>query len=486
MKRKPKLKQLWPLFALFGILILGISLRITLLETRDYWYDEAFTGVTVRQDFAEMNQIIVNDVHPPLYYWLLKGFTVLAGDGPTALRLFSVVFGVLTIILAFLAMRAWHKKSWTPAVLAAFVFAINPFLSNYSQEARMYTLLGFLILLAAILLQKARSSKNHLWWIGYGITAAAILYTHYLGFIFMVSFFLYDAWQQYKNHPGMKNLKKHLHWFAWAYSIPFVIGLTWIPSFLNQTSRQNSLGWVPNKLLHELPISLHIFLFGAPVGVAGVPPALGYRVDWLTVPTITFVLTLATTVLITYLTVKKKWSPITSFLGFMTAFPLIVTWLLQAVALQLYVERFLSGSAIFLILFFLSALMELPKKAYLYSAIGVYTVLVILIAPWNYQITFPRLSEYASQVIEKQEVVFSSPFDFTVARFYLGEDARNAIKLYNVNNPQEDLSGWAIISASDQLQTLPIETHSVITPQPQDFEGYTTIDTVHNFSILQK
>lgn len=484
--KEVSLKRLWPAFALVLILILGISLRIQGIDQRDYWYDEAFTAVTIRQEFPKMMEIITTDVHPPMYYWALSGWTEIAGTGVVALRLFSVAFGIGTIVLAFIALRMWFKKSWVPATLGALVFALNPFLANYSQEARMYTFLGFFLLLTAIFLWKARETKHWGWQLAYAFSATIAILTHYLGFIFIFSIALYDFWQQYKEHPSLKYWKTYSKWLICSYLVPLLGGLAWIPSFLKQTGRQNTLGWVPDASVSDIAISLHKFLFGSPVGVPGVPPALEYSVSWLSVPTISFLLTIFLSGSIVYLTVKKKWDPVLSFLGYMAAFPLLLTWSLQAVELQLYVERFLSGSAIFLLLFLIAAIWKISKHHYwIVVATATYAFLTIMIQPWTHQVSFPRLVQNANTVLPESEVIFSSPFDFTVGRFYLGEEKRRNLKLYNINNVNEDLSSWAIIDEGDQIFELPTSPHLLITPQPQDFPGYTILERVNQFAVMQ-
>jgi uncharacterized membrane protein len=483
---KPKLISLWPIFILVAAVIVGISLRISDIETRDYWYDEAFTGVTVRQPFAEMMRIVIADVHPPLYYWLLKGWSLVAGTSPIALRLFSVTFGVAMIVLAFFAMHQWYKRSWIPACAAAVVVAINPFFTNYSQEARMYTMLAVLLLAAAMLLTKSWETRSSYDRFAYGAFVLAILLTHYIGFVFVMGFVLADLWHLWTVHPSRRAFKAFLRESAYAYAVPFVGGLLWLPVFLRQAQNKPSLGWVPDAVLSHLPLSLHIFLFGAPVGVHGVPPALGYRVEWLTPSTVALLLTIMLTTLIVYLAVKQRFDRNLSFLAFMTFFPLALTWALQAAALQLYVERFLSGSALFLSLFLVLALAHLSKRDYLVALTGIYAFLVILIQPWDHKSSFPELTQTAQQFIDKTPIIFSSPFDFTVARFYLGEQDRHATRIYNVDAPNEDLSNWAIVEASDQISTLPTTSHIVITPDAHRFTGYQTIAEVNQFRVLKK
>lgn len=350
----------------------------------------------------------------------------------------------------------------------------------------MYTLLAFLLMAGAYFLTKSwenRSSQDRFF---YGLFVLAALLTHYVGFIFVLGFVLADFWQLWSIHPSRKTIKALLKDAAQAYAVPFLGGLLWLPVFIKQVQNQPSLGWVPTAPLSHLPESLHIFLFGAPVGVHGIPPALGYRVEWLTVPTVALVLTVAITTLIVYLVVGKKFDRNLSFLAFMTFFPLLLTWALQFVNMQLYVERFLSGTALFLCLFLVLALTHLPKRDLVLVAAGVYAFLVVLVQPWTYRNTFPSLAETARQASSSQSTVLSSPFDFTVVRFYLGEKDKHALRFYNVENPEESLATWAIIDEQDQIMQLPNTPHLLITAQPASFNGYETVAQVNQFSVLKK
>ena len=50
------------------------------------WFDEAFSAYLARFNIVEIAHFTSLDVHPPLYYWLLKGWTVLFGHSALALR----------------------------------------------------------------------------------------------------------------------------------------------------------------------------------------------------------------------------------------------------------------------------------------------------------------------------------------------------------------------------------------------------------------
>lgn len=475
-------QRMLPIIALVAVVVLGAVLRIVPLMQREYWYDESFTGVTVRQPLAQMMDIIVHDVHPPMYYWLLKGWTVVAGSTPLALRMFSVMFGVALIVLAYVAVRRWTKTSQWPAVAAALVLAINPFFVNYSQEARMYALLAFFLLLAALLLTISWQSKQVSVRLAYGLVLLVIVLTHYLGALFALALVFTDFCHRALTMRGVAT-RSHLRWLGAAYLVPLLGGIAWLPFMRLQAQAHSSLGWVPNVTFEHIPVALHVFLFGAPVGVPGVPPALGYRVEWLTVPAMSILLVIALTALVTWATIKKKWDATLAMLGFMAFVPLVVTWLLQRAGLQLFVERFLTGAAVFLVLFGVMALARFSKAKMLAAVTAIYCVIILLVQPWSYaEPVMPQLVHDLGA--EHETVVFTNAFDYTQGRFYLGEEQVDRLRVYNIDNPAESLAGWAMVKKGAQIAALPTESHLVVTTQPDRFTGYRVVKVVDGVSIL--
>lgn len=69
------------LISFLPILVLGIISRLNVLNNSSLWYDEAFSGIMVREDLNGIFSIIAQDrVHPPLYYLLLKLWTAIWGE----------------------------------------------------------------------------------------------------------------------------------------------------------------------------------------------------------------------------------------------------------------------------------------------------------------------------------------------------------------------------------------------------------------------
>ena len=75
---------------LWGEALLIIGFTIMLCFNYDVWLDEAFTGIFIRSNFYDMIKATAMDVHPPLYYVLLKLFAMVFGYHIPALKIFSV------------------------------------------------------------------------------------------------------------------------------------------------------------------------------------------------------------------------------------------------------------------------------------------------------------------------------------------------------------------------------------------------------------
>ncbi len=96
MRRKPP--ETW----LMGVLVAAAIVRLPFLASRSVWYDEASSWQTASFAWSEIWGSLQFNVHLPEYYYLLKLWMLAWGESVVALRLFSVLFGVLAIFGAYL------------------------------------------------------------------------------------------------------------------------------------------------------------------------------------------------------------------------------------------------------------------------------------------------------------------------------------------------------------------------------------------------
>ncbi|HEC34683.1 MAG TPA: hypothetical protein ENI37_08230 [Chloroflexi bacterium] len=144
-----------------AVLLLAFGLRTACLQSRALWYDEAFAVLYASLSPARMVYGTVTpaegagaaDVHPLLYYFLLHGWMELVGRSPLAARFLSVGLGMMSVALLW-RLAAWCFDRRTGLVVGLLA-ATNPFHVAYSQEARMYALLGLAAVTAACGLMRA-------------------------------------------------------------------------------------------------------------------------------------------------------------------------------------------------------------------------------------------------------------------------------------------------------------------------------------------
>ena len=139
---------------LFGILALGLLLRIVSIN-QSLWMDESISAYFAK-NFSYLQIIgdaIKSDTHPPFYYLLLKFWTDVFGYSELSLRIPSVAFGTATILIVFAITRQLStnlkiKSKDKFTLFAILMTAFSPLHVYYSQEARMYSLTIFLVMIA--------------------------------------------------------------------------------------------------------------------------------------------------------------------------------------------------------------------------------------------------------------------------------------------------------------------------------------------------
>lgn len=191
-----------PYFLLASIILLGLILRLFSLN-QPYWGDEILSLQIVKHywsDPAGMIQYLrAVEVHPPLYYLLLLGWTHLFGFAEAAVRSLSLLFGLATIVLTyFLGKELWQNIR--TALLASLLVAVMPMQIIFSQEARPYIIFSFFGLLCFFWLWRYLQGGQRRLILYFSISAVIGLYLHY-SFIFILAplFLGWLAWLIYKN-----------------------------------------------------------------------------------------------------------------------------------------------------------------------------------------------------------------------------------------------------------------------------------------------
>ncbi|AGA28035.1 glycosyltransferase family 39 protein [Singulisphaera acidiphila] len=182
------------LIAMLLILAAAVAARCQGMAERTLSFDEAFSWrLVTTYPVPELVQRTSVDVHPPLYYLLLKVWTAVFGDGPVALRSLSICFASASLVLVYGLTRDIFRWSITvpdensaraAGVIATLLTATSGAHIRWSGEARMYSLacllgLASTWLLARGILGPARSRRSAaVLWSLYALSACLSMYTH--------------------------------------------------------------------------------------------------------------------------------------------------------------------------------------------------------------------------------------------------------------------------------------------------------------------
>jgi 4-amino-4-deoxy-L-arabinose transferase-like glycosyltransferase len=216
------------------VLLLALGLRLWQVDGQSLWSDEGNSVALAQRDLATIARDASNDIHPPLYYWLLSGWLRLAGTSETGVRSLSVLLGVLLVALTFILGRALAGR-WA-ALLAALLAAIHPFQIYYSQEARMYILAAALAVGALLVLTHFVRSKSWTALVALVLLEAAGLYTHYsFVFIVLVLNLAFVAQLPLRRSPGAA--LRELGVWALSQAAVVLLYLPWLPIALRQLTR---------------------------------------------------------------------------------------------------------------------------------------------------------------------------------------------------------------------------------------------------------
>lgn len=448
------------LAALGLIVFAGIFFRLTpIMWERDLWYDEAFTGILLKAPFAEMNQMIFDDVHPPLYYWLAKPWAALFDYSPFGIRSHSLIFGIATIISGYW-IAAKMFKNQRAGLLAAALLAFSPFAIEYSQEARMYSLFGFLFLWSVWFFYQALENNRTRDWVLWGVFGGLSFYSHYLSLFFFVLFCAaFVAFQRiFKKSQGIKAfLGSKGFWLGTG--VIFLFFASWLKIFIPHMLKGN-LGWIGVSYLSDIPKTLQIFFFGHPPGAGGVPSpnefhyvSVGKNVIHEVPLFDQYSAGLLILLLIVFaggfLWAKKKKQKEILVLSMMSLGTLIFLIFLSFLNIKLYVSRYFMPAAVLIFILFsgLAITVFKSKLAWIWVLL-VYVGMLLLLQSPGYAKGWTLVAEDSSEVVGDKTIVVGDPFSYTSARYYFGE---NRVRYFNKANPQEDFSGWVVVGNKNRI-----------------------------------
>ncbi len=162
------------------LLIAGAVIFLAGCFQNSVWYDEAFTIGMMSYDGFEGLKWAIFDVHPHLYYFLLRLFTFVFGRSLVVMRIFSAIGGILFVSLGLTHIRKDFGSSVGFWFSFCSIFSASTLF--YAVEIRMYTWAAYFVSLAAIYaLRMYNYPEKSSYRVLFLIFSLASAYTHYFG-----------------------------------------------------------------------------------------------------------------------------------------------------------------------------------------------------------------------------------------------------------------------------------------------------------------
>ncbi len=486
-----------PIFVLVLIAILGLVLRLVDTNRTSFWYDEAFTGDTIKLGWKEMFAVIAADkVHPPLFYILVRLWSYIFGISQDSLRGFSIFCGIDTIVLAYIFVKNIFdgKKYPLVALITSLAIALSPFFITYSNEARSYSFLAFVALALSFVVIKCLDSKEIkekrkylILSILFGILLCA---THYLQIVFVIAVVCTVLIYKYiftEKGINKKNLKIGLGILAIA-----ILGIVFIPikTFL-LSHGISGMWWIPDIKWYEVARVYYSYFLGVIRYMDGVPPMrdLIINIPKLLIAFVLFAIHLGGVI---YILASKRFEletkhhivfyyllGIITFLGF---------YILSVIGFNSFVERYTIAGGIILFVSFWITLSSILRNWFVLIPLSIYAAFILMLAPMPTRIDYREIAKILDGMNNVQRYVFVSPTDLIDSEFYMSHT--NVYYSYDYNG---EYPGWALLN--DDVNGVDIkdvkEGDILIVPNSNLNKyldlGFTKTKVIGaDFSILQK
>lgn len=239
-----------------AVIILGTVFTMISCFHTSVWFDESYSVAISKHSFIDIWNIGSKDVHPVLYYMMLKIVGLITNRSILAYRLFSCI---PLIILAILGVTHVKKDfGEKTGLIFSFLILFMPVTLIYSGEIRMYTWAMLFVTITALygyrIYKSGISIKN---WIIFSIFSLLSAYTHYYALITVavinISLFIYFLVNNIKQRNyEVKYIKysKNLRNSIISAIIQIILYLPWIGTLLGQFGQVSKGFWIgaPNFL----------------------------------------------------------------------------------------------------------------------------------------------------------------------------------------------------------------------------------------------
>jgi len=180
----------WKHFRLYAGLYATVLFFLNFIRIFDnnFWFDEAFTLLQMNSSFGELTEWAASDVHPPLYYYMLKIVHMILGSQGWAYHALSLIPCLIILILALTLF--WNKFGGRVSVILITFIGLSYNAVYYNMEVRMYSWANLAVLLSFYELWKILEEHRKRDYLFFALFSLAAAYIHYFAMVTVAFFYI--------------------------------------------------------------------------------------------------------------------------------------------------------------------------------------------------------------------------------------------------------------------------------------------------------
>lgn len=257
-----------------GLLLLAFAIRLYQLPQQSLWWDEGISLHLATSSVPALLADRLNNIHPPLYFLLLKGWSQLVGVGVFNGRYLSTLASLLQVATLYAVGSRWFHRSPHHVWTAVLLLTLSPLGIIYAQEIRVYALLPavYLGLLGVAEQLAQRPPRRWLPWVAFGVLEWVAVHLHYVAAFGVVFLNLWLLWQLWPRRAALRR------WLG-VNVVAGVAALPWYGAVLWNVTAVRTYLQVGTHTTDPIPLPV---LIGQVWGfmLTGRPAAFGRELIW--------------------------------------------------------------------------------------------------------------------------------------------------------------------------------------------------------------
>lgn len=225
----------------FIVALFSIVVQICFCNSQHLWLDPALSLCIIDNSYIDMIDVTANDVHPPLYYIILKTFIDIALDIKPDLSVITLakLVSVIPFIIIYILCGTVIRKTWNNNIpgLTCLAALCMPGLIQLGTEARMYSWATLFIFTCYVYAYKSLQEEKFLNWAIFAISGLCAAYTHTYACIAVIPIYIYVGYQCIKTRKGI------LLWLS-SSLLAVVAFSPWLFILIEQTQRISENYWI--------------------------------------------------------------------------------------------------------------------------------------------------------------------------------------------------------------------------------------------------